>query len=144
MPPSVVLVRTCTPRARPRVPSRGAASSRVVRLVIDAPVDLVEAFGLLSNAASRGVPRAMHNLAIMYHRGLGTPKNLSEAMRLYERAATAGEVLAQLELARMFASGTDVPRDDRIAAGWYASIARLKGRVDEELVDEAEAFLAKG
>jgi TPR repeat protein len=112
---------------------------------IDLPVDLEEAFRLLSSASAHGASRAMLNLAHMHHRGLGTTKNIPEAVRLYEKAATRGEFLAQLELARLYARGADVPRDEVEAAKWYAAVVAQKGEVTEpEAVAEGEAFLMGG
>jgi TPR repeat protein len=109
---------------------------------IDVPVDLPEALRLLTLASKRGAPRARYNLARMHHRGLGTPQNISEALSLYEKAADAGEVLAQLALGRMYALGDGVVADGKIAERWYTAAVSQKDGVDEDVMAEAEAFLA--
>jgi TPR repeat protein len=110
---------------------------------IDMPVDLEQAFRLLTLASKRA-PRAQANLAEMYRRGLATEVNLEEAFRLYKSAAKKGEFMAQIELARMYSSGGEIERDDAMARQWYASAMEQVASVgDCPEIDEAKAFLDK-
>src|SRR5262249_16606036 len=110
---------------------------------IDVEVDYQEAFRFLSAAASRGVPRALANLARIYAEGLGTPKNVTKAIPVYERGAKAGEFFAQVALGRLYARGEETRVDPAAALRWYsAAVAQQDKVVDCDELQEAKGYVA--
>ena len=83
-------------------------------------------FLLYLEAAKSGHPRALYNLALSYHFGLGVGVDLAEALRLYESAADAGYADAYVYLAKMYALGEGVPRD-KARSDDYLEKAAAKG-----------------
>ena len=71
-----------------------------------------EMFLLYLEAAKSNHPRALYNLAVCYHFGLGVGIDYAEAFSLYERAAAGGDSRALVYLAKMYALGEGVPRSE--------------------------------
>jgi localization factor PodJL len=109
----------------------------------DVERDYAEAFKWLTQASSRGAPRAMVNLGTMYERGLGTPINIDAACALYEQGALAGEFFGNVYLARIFANGIRGSVDEVSALKWYRQAAEMRNQVmDCEELQEAQAYVA--
>lgn len=74
-----------------------------------------EMFLLYLEAAKSGHPRALYNLAVCYHFGIGIGIDHAEALALYERAAEGGKSEALVYLSKMYAVGEGVARDEKKA-----------------------------
>lgn len=62
---------------------------------------------------------AQFNLAIMYHRGIGTQKNIREAVRWYEEVAKHNDNQAMYNLGLIYNHGEDdIPKDNEKAFLW--------------------------
>ena len=62
---------------------------------------------------------AQFNLAIMYHRGMGTEKNIHEAVRWYEKVAKHNDNQAMYNLGLIYNQGEDdIPKDNEKAFFW--------------------------
>lgn len=62
---------------------------------------------------------AQFNLAVMYHRGMGTEKNIHEAIRWYEAAANHKDNQAMYNLGLIYHHGdTDLPKDNEKSFIW--------------------------
>jgi len=68
-------------------------------------------FLLYLEAAASEHPRALYNLALSYHFGLGVGEDLLTAFKYYEQAASLGYTDAMVYLAKMYALGEGVPRN---------------------------------
>lgn len=88
--------------------------------------DKQQAFLLFRAAALRGNLKAMHNLAIAYAQGEGTPKDERKAAEWFARAAERGYVDSAFDLAVLYERGLGVTQDLRQALKWYG-IAALAG-----------------
>ena len=75
------------------------------------PRDLSEALRLYRLAAQQGNPKALINLAGMYHAGSGVAKDVKEAARLYRLAVDQGIADAMVNLGAIFIQGDGVPSD---------------------------------
>jgi len=69
-------------------------------------------FLLYLEAAKSGLPRALYNLAVCYHFGIGVGVDHDEALANYEKAAQGGYTDALVYLAKMYAigEGTEIDR----------------------------------
>ena len=82
-----------------------------------------EAVKLNRDAADKGDPVALNNLAAAYGNGLGLPKDNAQAIDLYRRAADKGYAVAQFNLAGFYERGLGVKKDDGEAARLYRQAA---------------------
>jgi TPR repeat protein len=57
--------------------------------------DYAQAMRLFSQAADKGNPRAMRDIAVLYEKGWGVPKNVATAVAWYRRAAEQGDKAAE-------------------------------------------------
>jgi localization factor PodJL len=114
--------------------------------------DAAKAFAWFEKAALRGNVKAMHNLAIAYAEGRGTPQDDGRAAAWFGRAAAQGYVDSEFDLAVLFERGQGV-RQNRIAAlKWYLIAAhagdgpsksradQLKGEMPDFEAAEAETM----
>jgi hypothetical protein len=62
--------------------------------------DYAQAMRLFSQAADKGNPRAMRDIAVLYEKGWGVPKNAATAVTWYRRAAEQGDKAAENWLKR--------------------------------------------
>ena len=85
-----------------------------------------QAYKFISNAAERGEPRAMYDLAVMTEEGIGTAKNEALAHKYYESAATLDEPRALVEMAHRYLNGTMVGQDKATAETLLKKAAELK------------------
>ncbi|MBE6285207.1 MAG: hypothetical protein E7093_02000 [Bacteroidales bacterium] len=85
-----------------------------------------QAYKFISNAAERGEPRAMYDLAVMTEEGIGTAKNEALAHKYYESAATLDEPRALVEMAHRYLNGTMVGQDKAMAERLLKRAAELK------------------
>jgi hypothetical protein len=76
--------------------------------------------------AEQGLPKAQHNLGVIYHKGRGVPQNYVQAIHWYRLAAEQGFAMSQLNLGEMYALGLGVPQDYVQAYMWY-SLANTNG-----------------
>ncbi len=78
---------------------------------------------------------AQFNLAVMYHRGLGTEKNIHEAIRWYEETAKHNDNQAMYNLGLIYHQGDDgIPQDNEKTFHWMRE-SYINGN------DKARAFL---
>ena len=85
-----------------------------------------QACKFISNAAERGEPRAMYDLAVMTEEGIGTANNEALAHKYYESAATLDEPRALVEMAHRYLNGTMVGQDKATAETLLKRAAELK------------------
>ena len=85
-----------------------------------------QAYKFISNAAERGEPRAMYDLAVMTEEGIGTAKNEALAHKCYESAVTLDEPRALVEMAHRYLNGTMVGQDKAMAETLLKRAAELK------------------
>ena len=85
-----------------------------------------QACKFISNAAERGEPRAMYDLALLTEKGIGTEKNEALAHKYYESAATLDEPRALVEMYRRYLNGTMVGQDKATAETLLKRAAELK------------------
>lgn len=74
-------------------------------------------------AASKGFPEAMRNLARLHRLGLGVARSDSAALEWYQRAVTAGVVDATAEIGRMHEEGVEGRRNLAEALRLYGTAA---------------------
>ncbi len=74
-----------------------------------------EMFLLYLEAAKSGHPRALYNLGVCYHFGIGVGVDHEEALSCYEKAAEGGKTEALVYLSKMYAVGEGVERDEKKA-----------------------------
>ena len=85
-----------------------------------------QACEFISNAAERGEPKAIHDLAVLTEEGIGTAKNEALAHKYYESAATLDEPRALVEMYRRYLNGTMVGQDKAMAETLLKRAAELK------------------
>ena len=85
--------------------------------------DYAAAYETFRSLAMQGDASAQHQLASLYHRGLGVDIDLAEASRWYARAAEQGYAEAQYGLGNMYLMGEGVEQDDASAERWYEAAA---------------------
>src|SRR5688572_27588306 len=83
-------------------------------------VDQVRQF---REAAGKGDPKALLNLAALYERGLGVPVNATEAAKLVREAASQGFAPAQNHLGLYLSAGFGVQHDAKEALAWWSKAA---------------------
>ncbi len=83
-----------------------------------------QALRLMQPLAERGDARAQAGLALIYAKGLGTPRDARQATLWYARAARAGLAQAQYDLAARYFRGDGTPRDAGKAVYWWRQAAR--------------------
>lgn len=80
---------------------------------------------LLRDLAKEKDPFAMHQIGMMYERGLGVKADMEKALSWFERAADLGLVMAMVEAGKLY-SNEDLPfYDARKAYVWYLKGAGL-------------------
>lgn len=77
-------------------------------------------------AGLNGNRKAMHNLAVLYAEGVGTPANMTEAAKWFQRGAEYGLTDSQYNLGVLYERGLGVPRNLAESIKWYA-IAAAQG-----------------
>jgi TPR repeat protein len=111
--------------------------------------DLIEAYRLVADAASQGLPNAQFAIAEMYDLGSGIGPNHEEAMGWYRAAAKqgfplaktvleaeAGDLKAQQNMAVAYEHGTDVTEDKGWAKIWACKAAQRRPLPSSVEVDE--------
>jgi localization factor PodJL len=78
----------------------------------------------LEKAAEGGQPRAMHNLALDEHEGVGGPRNAAAAAEWFRRAAELGLLDSQFNLAALYEHGDGVSQNPAEAYKWYLVAGR--------------------
>jgi TPR repeat protein len=81
--------------------------------------DPARAFTWYQRGAAMGNVKAMHNLAIAYAQGQGTPKDATLAVQWFARAAALGYIDSAFDLGVIYESGQGVKQDARAALHWY-------------------------
>jgi len=85
----------------------------------------ITSFQLYQSKANHGDADAQFNLALLYHRGVGTPRDDKNAIYWYNKAAEQGHVNAQYSLGDLYrrGGGKEVPRDYKQAINWLTKAA---------------------
>jgi localization factor PodJL len=78
----------------------------------------------LEKAAEGGQARAMHNLALDEHEGVGGPRNAAAAAEWFRRAAELGLLDSQFNLAALYEHGDGVSQNPAEAYKWYLIAGR--------------------
>jgi len=86
--------------------------------------DPTQARRWLEKAAEGGQPRAMHNLALDEHQGIGGPRNAPAAAEWFRRAAELGLLDSQFNLAALYEHGDGVSQNAAEAYKWYLIAGR--------------------
>ena len=100
-----------------------------------------EAFSLFRAEAEKGVPAAMHNLAVCYSRGNGTAVNPGAAFQWMKRAAETGYTPSYYPLACKYNAGNGTPADSEQALIWArkaAGVANGQQKMAQKLVEQLE------
>jgi localization factor PodJL len=87
-----------------------------VALAGDLPAGLP---GDVRDAALKGDPGAVYDVATRLVDGVGVARDAALAARLFEKAAESGIVPAQARLGNLYEKGIGVPRDPALARTWY-------------------------
>jgi TPR repeat protein len=74
---------------------------------------------LLRRAVKGGIVPAMHDLAVCYETGCGTPKAPRMAFDLYLAAALRGDAASVFSVGRCLYYGIGIARDRRTAKVWF-------------------------
>ncbi len=74
-------------------------------------------------AASKGDPKALYEIGVLYTQGRGVPTDLGTAADWYRAAAERGLAPAQYRLANLYEKGEGVQRDTEKAQSWYLKAA---------------------
>ena len=98
--------------------------------------DAAKAFAWYEQAALRGNLKAMHNVAIAYAEGRGTPQDDRRAAAWFNRAAQQGYVDSQFDLAVLFERGQGVTQNRIAALKWYLIAAKAGDAVSRSRADE--------
>ena len=85
--------------------------------------DLPAAFQEFLAGANAGDARAQHAVALLYTRGMGTPRSDVDAAKWFQRSAELNNTHSQFNLGVMFHTGRGVPRSTRDAVLWYRKAA---------------------
>ena len=80
-------------------------------------------------AASRGLPRGIANLGLMYLNGRGVTKDYDRALDLFRKAIELGDADAMFYLAVMYSQGLGLERDEDMAIVLLKRAAR-EGHVE--------------
>lgn len=86
--------------------------------------DPTQARRWLEKAAEGGQTRAMHNLALDEHEGIGGPRNAPAAAEWFRRAAELGLLDSQFNLAALYEHGDGVSQNAAEAYKWYLIAGR--------------------
>jgi len=90
--------------------------------------DPERAFGMMKEAAEKGVILAERRLGEMYRDGYGVLQDYPNARTWLDAAATDGDVVAQRELGKLYSGATDIPADPMRAYAWFDVAARSGDR----------------
>ena len=63
-----------------------------------------EALSLFETAAKEGHSGAAFHAAVMYERGIGTPKDMSKAFQYYLQAAEGGDINAMFTISKLYSA----------------------------------------
>jgi TPR repeat protein len=85
----------------------------------------ITSFQIYESKANQGDADAQFNLAVLYHRGVGTPRDDIYAVYWYKKAAEQGHVNAQYSLGDLYrrGGGEKIPRDYKQAVYWLTKAA---------------------
>ena len=86
----------------------------------------VQACKFFGEAAGRGEPRAMYDLAVMLDNGQGTEQDIALAHEYYAKAAELDEPRALVEMAHRYLNGTMVAQDSATAEALLLKAAGLQ------------------
>jgi localization factor PodJL len=103
---------------------QGVPMAQYVAGTLTGKEDAAQAFNWFEQAALRGNIKAMHNLAIAYAQGDGTPEDDRRAAAWFNRAANQGYVDSQFDLAVLFERGQGVTQNRVAALKWYLIAAK--------------------
>ena len=107
------------------VPGHPMAQNNLGRLYLDGKglrrPDPHEAFKLFTKAADAGNHHALHNLGIMYERGLAVKLDIRRALVYYDQAMQKGNVYSITAIACIFEEGKGVPKNYELAKNYYES-----------------------
>lgn len=87
--------------------------------------DYVQALKDYEQAAAKGYPLGVYNLALMYLYGKGTPVNFEKAKSLFTEAANKNVHEAMNQLGGIYFMGLGEQRDEQKALTWYKKAAEL-------------------
>uniref|UniRef100_UPI0037DC13AA ATP-binding cassette domain-containing protein n=1 Tax=Candidatus Methanarcanum hacksteinii TaxID=2911857 RepID=UPI0037DC13AA len=87
--------------------------------------DRKKAFDIFIKAAEDGYPNALHQIAIMYRDGIGTPRDLNKMEEWLTRASEMGFIPSMMMLADSYSTGNILPKDDEKAFKWYLKASEL-------------------
>jgi len=73
--------------------------------------------------ARAGNTRAMHNIALMYRKGIGVKKDVKKSFTYFKYAARKGFHLSQFQIGRMYERGQGTPRNTKEAMRWMQKSA---------------------
>jgi TPR repeat protein len=88
-------------------------------------------FNIYKIAAKLGDRRAMNNVGVCYHNGVGTKKNGKKAAKWYKKAMAQGNMQSIINLANIYHKGMDMPKKLKKAFQLYR-MAALLGDVDAQ------------
>lgn len=93
--------------------------------------DSALAFRMMLKSAEHGFPRAIIDITIFYHDGLGTPVNMKEVFKWATKGANMGNVTSQSDLSICYMNGLGVKQSTELALK-YAQLAADKGYSDAQ------------
>lgn len=83
-----------------------------------------ENFDTCNELAQQDDTKAQYNLAVMFHRGIGTVRSVEKALQWYLVAAEQGHLKSQFNLGLIYHKGDGVQRDYVEAVVWYSKAAK--------------------
>lgn len=93
-----------------------------------------EAFTLYQIAAEKGLPQAMHNLAVMYYKGEGVKKDLKKTFYWYKAAADKDFPNAMASVGVLYYYGWGTEKNAQEAFKWVKNGVD-KGKADADVVE---------
>ncbi|NRG19609.1 SEL1-like repeat protein [Rhizobiales bacterium] len=105
-------------------PANAASAGEAARAPA-ASGELPESIGPVSlrQAAEKGDPRALFEVAVRYSEGKGVSPDLAKAVKYYEEAAAGGLAPAQYRLGSLYEKGQGVEKNLETARLWYRRAA---------------------
>ncbi len=107
------------------------------KLGTDAPKDMPAAMSWFMEAALKGNPEGMKELAFAYWSGQeGVRKDMAETVRWFQRAVDKGDIMSMLTLGELLRDGNGVKQDLPRAVALFRRGAELDSRLNQKALAE--------
>ncbi|KAJ1980768.1 hypothetical protein H4R35_000990 [Dimargaris xerosporica] len=109
----------------------------------DGQPDHARALDYFTQAATKGIPEAQHNVAVYHMEGRTVPCNPILALEYFKMAASAGFPFSMLNLAKLYSEGELVAADYGQAEGWLHLAVATQPSLEEHALPLMRAIAVK-